>query len=54
MEFAFAHPKCNSKLLQIYGSSFNGFKLWDLYSKEFMSHCTTWNVAIRRLYSLAI
>ncbi len=29
-EFAFAHPKCKSKLLQIYGSSFYGSNLWDL------------------------
>ncbi len=51
-EFAFAHPKCKSKLLQIYDSSFYGSNLWDLYSKEFMSLCKTWNVAIRKLYHM--
>ena len=51
-EFGFAHPKCKSKLLQIYGSSFYGSNLWDLYSKEFVSLCKTWNVAIRKIYGL--
>ncbi len=53
-EFAFAHPKCKSKLLQIYSSSFYGSNLWDLYSKELMSLCTTWNVGIRKLYGLPV
>ncbi len=35
-EFAFAHSKCRAKLLQIYGTSFYGSNLWDLY-KEFIS-----------------
>jgi len=51
-EFSFAHPKCKGKLLQIYGSSFYGSNLWDLYSKEFLSLCKTWNIAIRRIYGL--
>ncbi len=54
MEFAFAHHKCKSKLLQIYGISFYGYNLWDLYSKEFMSLCTILNVALRKLYGLPI
>ncbi len=53
-EFDFAHPKCKSKLLKMYGSSVYGSNLWDLYSKEFMSLCTTWNVTIRKLYGLPV
>ncbi len=52
-EFAFAHPLCHMKLLQIYGSSFYGSNLWDFYSQEFLSLCKTWNIAIRRIFKLS-
>ncbi len=51
-EFAFAHPKCQAKLLQVFGTSFYGSNLWDLYSKQFMSLGKTWNVAIRKVYNV--
>ncbi len=54
MEFAFAHHKRKSKLLQIYGISFYGSNLCDFYSKEFMYLCTIWNVALRKLYGLPV
>ncbi len=53
-EFAFAHPICKAKLLQIYGTSFYGSNLWDFYTKEFSSVCKTWNVAIRRIFNLPL
>ncbi len=53
-EFAFAHHKYNYKLLQIYGSSFYGSNLWDIYSKELMSLCIRWNVAIRQMYDIPV
>ncbi len=51
-EFAFAHHKYGAKLLQIYGTSFYGSNLWNLYSKEFMSLGKTLNVAIRKVYNV--
>ncbi len=50
--FAFAHAKCGATLLQIYGPSFYGSNLWDLYSNEFMYLGKTWNVAIRKVYNV--
>ncbi len=52
IEFAFTHPKCRAKLLQIYGTSFHGSNLLDLYSTEFMSLGKTWNVTIRKVYNV--
>ncbi len=53
-ELAFAHPKCQAKLLQIYGTSFYGSNLWDLYSEEFMYIGKTWNVAIRKVFNVPL
>ena len=51
-EFGFAHYKCKLKLMQIYGTSFYGSNLWDLYGKDIDALYTTWNIGIRKLMSL--
>jgi hypothetical protein len=51
-EFAFAHPYVKQRLLNIYGSSFYGSSLWDLYSVSAKSLYTTWNIAIRKTFGL--
>ena len=48
-EFASAHPTVKCKLLQIYGTSFYGSCLWNLYGAATKSLFTTWNIAIRKL-----
>ena len=40
------------KLLQMYGSSFYGSCLWDLYSPATKQLYICWNIAIRKLYKL--
>jgi hypothetical protein len=51
-EFPFAHPSIKVKLLQIYGCSFYGSNLWDLYHSSADHLFKTWNIALRRLYGL--
>jgi hypothetical protein len=51
-EFAFVHPSVKSKLLQIYGTSFYGSQLWNLYGNSIKRLFTTWNIALRRLFHL--
>lgn len=51
-EFSFAHPKVKARLLSIYGTSFYGSSLWDLYGKAANRLYTTWNIAVRRLFNL--
>ena len=51
-EFKFAHPLCKVKLLQIYGSSFYGSNLWNLYDKTCESLYKTYNIGIRKIFSL--
>jgi hypothetical protein len=51
-EFSFAHPIVKTQLLNIYGTSFYGCTLWDLYSKSASQLYVTWNIALRRLYNL--
>ena len=51
-EFSFAHPRVKMKLLSMYGTSFYGSVLWDLYGRACNKLYTTWNVAIRRLCNL--
>jgi hypothetical protein len=51
-EFAFAHPNVKSKLLSMYGTSFYGAALWDLYGNASNKLYTTWNIAIRRIFNL--
>jgi hypothetical protein len=51
-EFPFAHPSIKVKLLQIYGCSFYGSNLWDLYHSSADHLFKTWNIALRKLYGL--
>jgi hypothetical protein len=51
-EFSFAHPSTKVKLLQMYGCSFYGSCLWDLYSTQAEKLFTSWNIAIRKLFKL--
>jgi hypothetical protein len=51
-EFGFAHPSTKSKLLQIYGTSFYGSNLWNLYDTSASHLFKTWNIALRKLYAL--
>ena len=51
-EFAFAHPAVKVKLLKVHGTSFYGSNLWNLYGCGATKLNTTWNIAIRKLYSL--
>ncbi len=51
-DFGFAHPTCKIDMLQKYGCSFYGAQLWDLYGSFFNKLCTTWNIALRKLYNL--
>ncbi len=44
-EFSFAHPECKCQMLKIYGCSFYGSPLWDLYSTDINCLYTSWNVA---------
>ncbi len=50
----FAHPKSKFKLLQIVVVVFMDPICGIYIAKEFMSLCTTWNVAIRKLYGLPV
>ena len=51
-EFSFAHHNVKINLLNIYGTSFYGCQLWDLYGNAAKHLYTTWNVALRRLIGL--
>jgi hypothetical protein len=51
-EFAFAHPTTKIKLLQMYGTSFYGSCLWDLFSTAAEKLYISWNIAIRKLCNL--
>lgn len=51
-EFSFVHPNVKHKLINIYGTSFYGSPLWDLYGNAAKSLYTTWNIAIRKMYGL--
>jgi hypothetical protein len=51
-EFAFAHPSTKMKLLNIYGTSFYGSNLWNLYDSSSDRLFKTWNIALRKLFDL--
>jgi hypothetical protein len=51
-EFAFAHPFVKQRLLNIYGTSFYGSPLWNLYDSSAKSLYTTWNIAVRKMHGL--
>jgi hypothetical protein len=51
-EFSFAHHDVKLNLLNIYGTSFYGCQLWDLYGNATQRLYTTWNIALRRLIGL--
>ena len=51
-EFSFAHPRTKCRLMQIYGTSFYGSSLWDLYGSASTKLYTTWNIALRKLFKL--
>ncbi len=51
-EFSFAHPQCKCQMLKMYGCSFYGSPLWDLYSTDINCLYTYWNVALRTLCDL--
>jgi hypothetical protein len=51
-EFSSDHPTVKCKLLQLYGSSFYGSSLWNLYGNAAKSLYTTWNIALRKLNGL--
>ena len=48
-EFGFAHPKVKMELLRIYGMSFYGCTLWNLYGNAAKKLYTTWNIHIRKI-----
>ncbi len=52
IQFGFAHPVCKMKLLVTHGYSFYGSSLWDLYGNACNHLCTTWIIAVCRLYEL--
>ena len=51
-EFGFAHSNTKSKLLQMYGTSFYGSCLWNLYNNSAKGLYTCWNIGIRKLFRL--
>ncbi len=51
-EFSFANPHCNCQMLKMYGCSFYGSPLLDLYSAYINWLYTSWNVALRTLCDL--
>jgi hypothetical protein len=51
-EFPFANMNVKCKMLSIYGTSFYGSNLWNLYNIETKALFTAWNVAIRRLCNI--
>jgi hypothetical protein len=51
-EFSFAHHDAKLHLMNMYGTSFYGSHLWDLYGNSTKSLYTTWNVALRRIIRL--
>lgn len=51
-EFSFARPECKCRMLKLYGCSFYGSPLWDLYKSEIDSLYTSWNIAMRTLCDL--
>ena len=52
-EFSFTHPVVKAQLLNIYGTSFYGCNLWNLYGKSATELYVTWNIALRRLFYLS-
>ena len=51
-EFYFVAPKTFIELLNIYGTSFYGSCLWDLYSQDVDRIYKSWNVTVRNVFSL--
>lgn len=51
-EFNFAHPRTKCAVMQKYCTSFYGCELWDLYSNEFNSLLTAWNISIRKAWDV--
>ena len=51
-EFHFVAPKTFMELLTIYGTSFYGSCLWDLYSQDVDKIYKSWNVTVRNVFSL--
>ena len=51
-EFHFVAPSTFMELLNIYGTSFYGSSLWDLYSQEVERIYKSWNVTVRNVFDL--
>ena len=51
-EFHFVAPKTFMHLLNIYGTSFYGSCLWDLYSQEVDRIYKSWIVTVRNVFDL--
>ena len=51
-EFHFVAPLTFMELLNIYGTSFYGSSLWDLYSQEVDRIYKSWNVTVRNVFDL--
>ena len=51
-EFHYVAPGTFLKLLNIYGTSFYGSNLWDLYSQDVDRIYKSWNVTVRNVFSL--
>ena len=51
-EFHFAHPRTTSEVNKIHNTHFYGSVLWNLSAKEVVKLEKTWNVSIRRMFSL--
>ena len=51
-EFNFVQPSVMMKILNIYCSSFYGSNLWNLNSPEVTKIFSSWNVAVRNVFSL--
>ena len=51
-EFNFAHPKTRSEVDRIENSHFYRAVLWNLASKKAVSLEKSWNVSLRRMFSL--
>ena len=51
-EFYFVAPKTFMELLNIYGTSFYGSCLWDLYSQDVDRIYKSWNVTVRNVFNL--
>ena len=51
-EFHYVAPKTFMELLNIYGTSFYGSCLWNLYSQDVDRIYKSWNVTVRNVFSL--